>query len=117
MSTITKIPGIVSLVFVVGFATMAYAGPNVKTEAQVASAAKVAPMAHSATASDWQHTTGEVVTPDIANNTLILKSHGKNLEFSVPGRISMLNLKPGDRVSLHYLAEGKQLRVWDMKTE
>jgi len=96
MWTTTKILGPLGLVFVFAFSVVANPKPDVKTKAAV---------------------TGEVVTADIADNTLLLKSHGKDVKFSVPGRISMLNLKPGDQVSLHYLAEGKQLRVWQMERD
>jgi len=117
MWTTTKILGPLGLVFVFAFSVVANPKPDVKTKAAVTNTAKASPTAPNEAAGDWQHITGEVVTADIADNTLLLKSHGKDVKFSVPGRISMLNLKPGDQVSLHYLAEGKQLRVWQMERD
>ncbi len=117
MRTITKILGLLCLVFVFALSAVASPKPDVKTKTPVTNATKATTTVHNEAASDWQHTTGEVVSADIADNTLLLKSNGKDLRFSVPGRISMLELKPGDEVSVSYLAEGNHLRVWEMKRD
>jgi len=58
---------------------------------------------------------GRVVKADIDTNTLVLKTHGKDMDFSVPGRISMLDLKPGEQVTAQYVPEGKTMRLWQLK--
>lgn len=67
--------------------------------------------------SAWNRIEGKVVKADINANTLVLASHGKDTKFSVPGRIDMLNLKPGDKVTAQYIAEGKTLRLWQLKAQ
>jgi len=115
--TITKLLGLLCLAFLLAFSAAASPKPDVKTKASATNATKATATVHHEAASDWQHATGEVVTADVANNTLLLKSNGEDLKFNVPGRISMLDLKPGDRVSISYLAEGKHLRLWEMKRD
>lgn len=117
MRTIPKLLGLLCLAFLLAFSAAASPKPEVKTKASLTNATKPTAAMHNEASSDWQHATGEVLKADIANNTLLLKSNGKDVKFSVPGRISMLELKPGDRVSISYLAQGKQLRLWEMKRD
>ena len=63
----------------------------------------------------FENVTGHVVKADIATNTLVLDNHGKDMKFSVPGRINMLDLKTGERVTAEYMPEGRSNRLWQLR--
>lgn len=67
------------------------------------------------TSNGFESVSGHVVKANIENNTLVLSDHGKDMSFQVPGRIDMLNLKTGERVSGEYIAEGRTNRLWELK--
>ncbi len=98
---------------ILGVNGVSYAMPGMPARAPAAVVKKAGPAQNN---DNWHTASGRVLEANIADNTLLLNSHGKDLKFQVPGRVDMLNLKHGQRVTVVYVAEGKQLHLWKLNT-